>query len=223
LVTSGTVMREGGRPVRMLGATLDITERKKADAQRDLLVAELSHRVKNTLATVLSIAQLSFSRNAPLEKVWASFNDRIRALARTHGRLAAESWAGVPIEAILRDELAPYHDEAASNVRLGGPSLRLSPRTAVVLGMACHELATNAAKYGALSGREGKVDVSWKADSRSCRLEWVESGGPPVKRPATSGFGRLLLEKAVAVDLKGEVQLDFAPEGLRCSITFIPE
>jgi PAS domain S-box-containing protein len=204
---------------RLVGICTDITERKEAEAQRDLLLAELSHRVKNTLATVISIARQSFSRNQNVEDVITSFDARIRALAQTHTRLAEASWSGVSFETMLNDELAPYRREDGGNLRVSGPRIRLSPRSALTLGMAIHELATNAAKHGALSSKKGAVDISWQLDpERQLHIRWAESGGPPVGPPERSGFGRLLLERALASDLRGDVRLDFAKSGLTCSI-----
>jgi PAS domain S-box-containing protein len=221
LFTSVGTVREKGKVVRLLGATIDITERKQSDAQRDLLVAELSHRVKNTLATVISIAHQSFSKGLSVEEARASFDGRIRALAQTHGRLAEGNWSGVPFETIVSDELAPYRRDDGVNVRASGPWTILAPKQAVVLGMAFHELATNAAKYGALSNKNGVVDIAWEMDrpQSELRIRWAESGGPAVAAPRRSGFGRLLLERALAADLQGKVSLDFAESGLRCDIT----
>jgi PAS domain S-box-containing protein len=219
LFSNAAVISEKGRPVRLVGASIDITERKAFDAERDLLVAELSHRVKNTLATVISIAHQSF-KGPSIEESRRSFDGRIRALAQTHGRLAEGNWSGVSLHTILDDELAPYRDEDSRNVRLTGPRIMLSPKQAVILGMALHELATNAAKYGALSVKGGIVAVTWKIAASPCemRIQWSESGGPPVGEPTRAGFGRLLLERALASDLQGEVALDFASTGLTCEI-----
>jgi two-component sensor histidine kinase len=204
---------------RLVGICTDITERKDAEAQRDLLLAELSHRVKNTLATVVSIARQSFARSQNVDDAIASFDARIRALAQTHTRLAEASWSGVSFETMLSDEMAPYRREDGSNVRMSGPPVRLNPRSALTLGMAIHELATNAAKHGALSSKKGAVDISWKLDDRrQLQMTWAESGGPPVEPPGRNGFGRLLLERALASDLHGDVKLNFAPAGLTCSI-----
>ena len=205
----------------------DISQRKQAEAAlaqaaelRDLLVAELSHRVKNTLATVASIAEQSFSRGQPVEHACQVFRDRIRALGQTHGRLAEANWTGVSLETILLDELAPYRKSDGSNVYISGPLVRLTPKQALTLGMAIHELTTNAAKYGGLSTAGGIVRADWLVDpeQRKLVISWTEIGGPPVKAPRRSGFGRLLLERAVSADLGGDVRLDFAESGLRCDI-----
>jgi PAS domain S-box-containing protein len=220
LYTNATVLREGGKPVRMLGATLDITERKQADAHRDLLVAELSHRVKNTLATVMSIARQSLVKDS-FEDGRRSFTGRIQAMAHAHTRLAEKNWSGVSLETLISDELAPYRREDCANVRMSGPAVSLNPKCAVMMGMAVHELATNAAKYGAFSMPSGVVTISWELVApRQLRLRWEESGGPAVKPEPRSGFGRLLLERALTSDLRGKVQMDFAPKGLRCEISF---
>jgi PAS domain S-box-containing protein len=207
-----------GNPIKLAGICMDVTKRRQAEEQRDLLVAELSHRVKNTLATVVSISQQSFSKDQALDEARESFSARIRALGQTHTRLAETNWAGVSLETMLLDEFAPYRREDEPNVSLSGPSIRLTPKQALTLGMAIHELMTNAAKYGALSTKSGRVEVVWRVEPKHLVIEWVETGGPPVSEPSRSGFGRLLLERALATDLRGEVRLDFAESGLRCNI-----
>jgi PAS domain S-box-containing protein len=199
----------------------DISERRRAEAQRNLLVAELSHRVKNTLATVISIARQSFATNPNAVEAQRSFNARIRALAQTHSRLAEAQWSGVPLETVLLDELAPYRHEDGANLRISGPVTILNSRQALTLGMAMHELATNAAKYGALSTEHGVVDVRWDvgADGKQLRIMWTEQGGPVVVPPRRNGFGRLLIEKVLASDLGGEVSMHFGEHGLECAIT----
>jgi PAS domain S-box-containing protein len=211
-----TIARELGFSVGRMRAE---EARREAEAQRDLMVAELSHRVKNTLATIASIAQQSFSKGLGLEEARDSFSARIRALGQTHSRLAEANWSGVLLETLLLDEFAPYRRDDDANVRVSGPSVRLTPKQALTLGMAIHELTTNAAKYGALSTKSGKLDVAWTVTSGRLAIVWHESGGPPVAGPRRSGFGRLLLERALAADLKGEVRLDFAESGLKCDIT----
>jgi PAS domain S-box-containing protein len=220
IFTNALLLRSDGKPQRMLGATVDITDRKRAEEQRDLLVAELSHRVKNTLAIVISIAQRSFAKARSVEEARRSFEARIRALAQTHGRLADTHWSGISLATMLLDELAPYRSDDGANLRLSGPPILLGPRCALALGLGIHELATNAAKYGALSARAGIVDIAWEKDREDgmLRIRWTERGGPPIVAPVRSGFGRLLLERALASDLGGTVALDFAAEGLRCTI-----
>jgi PAS domain S-box-containing protein len=214
------VLYPDGSPQKLGGVCMDVTTRKHAEAERDLLVAELSHRVKNTLATVLSIERQSFSKASSIEDARRSFGARIQALAQTHGRLADKNWSGVSLQTLFLDELAPYRREDSGNVKLDGSTVVLNPKCALTLGLAIHELATNAAKYGALSAKSGSVEVSWQIDprDRQLRICWIESGGPAVERPTRSGFGRLLLERALASDLKGSVDLDFVAEGLKCHI-----
>jgi len=203
-----------------IASITDITERKRAELQRDLLIAEVNHRVKNTLATVTSIAHQSFKTQQPLDACIRSFDERIRALAQTHTRLAETSWSGVALQTIVADETAPYG--TANNLRIEGPDIMLSPKCAISLGMALHELATNAAKYGALSTTGGTVNINWEfcPSQNEIRLIWAEFGGPKVTPPQRSGFGRTLLEKALASDLGGTVKMDFRQEGLMCLITF---
>jgi two-component sensor histidine kinase len=213
---------EAGSVMGWIASILDVTERKRAESQRDLLVAELSHRVKNTLATVISIAHQSFSKARSTAQAQRSFDDRIRALAQTHARLAEANWSGVSLEAIVRDETAPYRD-GGSNVLIAGPDITMSPKCAVSLGMAIHELTTNAVKHGALSTKGGSLRVTWQISpsENEVAMSWIETGGPTVRPPQHTGFGRFLLERALASDLNGKVKLDFTKkEGLHCLIAF---
>jgi PAS domain S-box-containing protein len=209
---------------RQIGFTIDRIRaeeaRRKTEEQRNLLVAELSHRVKNTLATVTSIARLSFAKNADVAAASRSFDARIRALAQSHGRLAEANWLGVSFDSILRDEFAPYRRPDGANVHISGPPILLNAQSALMLGMVVHELATNAAKHGALSVDSGTVDVAWRIDAvdRQVRIDWTESGGPPVAPPVRTGFGCMLLERALATDLDSDVTLDFARDGFKCVI-----
>ena len=160
---------------RQLGFSI---ERVRAEQRRDLLVAELNHRVKNTLATVVAISHQSFAKGRSPEEAHRSFERRVRALAQTHGRLAEASWSGVSLEMLLADETAPYRDERG-NVRIAGPRIELNPKSAVSLGMAFHELTTNAAKYGALSTKEGSLEVTWSVTTdRELRIRWQEIQRP---------------------------------------------
>jgi PAS domain S-box-containing protein len=202
---------------RQLGFSI---ERVRDEQRRNLLIAELNHRVKNTLATVVAISHQSFLKGRSPEEAHYSFERRVRALAQTHGRLAEASWSGVSLEMLVADETAPYRDERG-NVRIAGQRIQLNPKSAVSLGMAFHELTTNAAKYGALSTKGGSLEVTWSVTTDGdLRIRWREFGGPPVQAPQRPGFGRLLLERALHSDLDAEVQLDFAPAGLECTIAF---
>ena len=202
---------------RQLGFSI---ERRQADEQRDLLVAELSHRVKNTLTTVMSIARQSFAANRNIEDVRTLFEARLAALAQTHTRLAERNWSGVSLETMLQDELMPYRQEDHANTRVQGPPVELNAQCAVTVGMVVHELATNAAKYGALSTKDGRVDVTWRIDpaARQVIISWIESGGPRVEPPARSGFGRLLLERALPSSQMGNVELSFEESGVRATL-----
>jgi PAS domain S-box-containing protein len=205
------------------GIIRDITERKQAEQHRNLLVAELSHRVKNTLASVISVAQQTFRQAQSFKEARSAFEGRIQALAHTHSRLAESNWAGASLAAVIMDEVTPYRGGDGRNIRMAGPDVTLGPKSAVSMGMAFHELATNAAKYGALSTPEGSVEIDWgmvRPEDRQLRIRWIERGGPEVAPPTRSGFGRLLLERGLAHELKGKVQLDFAKEGLKCTIVF---
>jgi PAS domain S-box-containing protein len=217
-LTVSPVRDRRGRIVGASKIARDISERRAAENHRDLLVAELSHRVKNTLATVTSIARHSFHNKASVEVARTSFERRLQALAENHTRLAVTGWSGVAMKEIFEDELAPYR--SGDNIAISGPDVVLKAQCALALGMAAHELATNAAKYGALSAEGGRVGVEWSVD-RECDallVRWTERGGPPTETPKTQGFGRLMLERALAAELDGEVVMDFAPAGLTCTI-----
>lgn len=219
LVGNATPLRDPAGDLRGgVAAFIDVTDRLQSQKQRELLIAELSHRVKNSLATVMSILQHSFSKGASPDEARKSFEARLLALSHTHSRLAEGEWARVPLATLIEDELRPYLNDAGTNLALSGPSFAVGPKAALTLGMAFHELATNAAKYGALCKEEGKVEVSWRIQGQELHLSWVERGGPPVTPPARRGFGRFLVEKGVARDFKGTVSLYFDPDGLRCEM-----
>jgi two-component sensor histidine kinase len=187
---------------------------------RNSLTRELNHRVKNTLANVLSIMALTRRRSKSLEEFADGLDGRIRALSATHDLLTKSDWGTTPIRAVVEAELLPYTQDTDHQVDLQGPDIELAPNDALSLGLATHELATNASKYGALSQPGGKVTVHWKLVSPGLvRIEWQESGGPPVKAQRGRGFGTDLIERIVAHELKNPVELEFAPEGVRCVLT----
>jgi PAS domain S-box-containing protein len=187
----------------------DLTDAKKAEAQQKALIDELNHRVKNTLATVQSLAAQSFRGMASDPK--QAFEQRLLALSKTHDHLTRERWEWADFRAIVTDTLAPY---ASAQIAIEGTSVRLPPKVALTLSMVLHELATNAAKYGALSIREGSLAVSWSVNDKYLHLSWHESNGPVVTPPAHKGFGSKLIERSVAQDLGGISSVIFAPAGL---------
>ncbi len=200
----------------------DIAERKEADTHRTLLLRELSHRVKNALATVQAIATQTLRTTATLEAFAASFSARLMALAKTHDLLTRGEWQGAALQGIVEAELAPYQNESSTRWKTDGPVILLTAKTALALGMAFHELATNAAKHGALSVPNGRVEVTWELRSdetgRRLRLLWGEAGGPPVLGPGRKGFGTRLISDGLAYELDGEVTLEFDATGVRCAI-----
>lgn len=206
---------EDGTPQRMVGTNMDLTERKRAEEHQRLLINELNHRVKNTLATVQGIAHQSFRGEALSPAASAAFEGRLAALSAAHDVLTEENWSAASVGQIVEDAVAPYPIE---RFETAGPDTRLPPRESLSLALALHELITNAVKYGALSNDSGRVRISWQACETSFRLEWREMGGPVVAAPARKGFGTRMIERALAADFGGRVELDFAPEGVTCSL-----
>lgn len=204
-----------GGPVRVVGTNIDVTDRKAAEAHQQLLINELNHRVKNTLAIVQAIAWQSF-RGAS-RQARDAFEGRLEALAAAHDVLTRQKWEAGDIGQIIAVATAPHH-AADGRLSLEGPSVDLEPKTAVALGLAMHELGTNAVKYGALSRAGGRVEVRWTANDGRLRLEWREIGGPPVKAPRRKGFGARMLQHGLAGELGGEVRLDFHRDGLVCTV-----
>lgn len=188
-------------------------------AIRTSLTRELNHRVKNTLANVLSIISLTRRRATGVDDFADSLIGRVRALSATHDLLSQTDWSNAPISKVIGSELAPYMQDSEKHVEITGPEVSLAPNDALSLGLAVHELATNAAKYGALSTDGGRVAIDWHLLSPELvEVHWREAGGPPVSEPVKRGFGRELIEKIVAQELKGEVKLEFKPEGVECRL-----
>jgi len=205
------------------GCNVDVTEAMVAQEQQRLLINELNHRVKNTLATVQSIAAQTARRADSPEDFREKFETRLIALSQTHNALTRGGWESASLSELLGQEFKPY---ASEQVRLDGPEVDLPPRTAVTLGMVFHELATNAAKYGALSTPAGSVSVSWRtvlASGAAPRLilRWREAGGPPVRTPTRSGFGSRLIEGSVKGELGGVSRMVFDPEGFHCRLEIV--
>lgn len=199
----------------------DITERRQADQRQKLLIDELNHRVKNTLATVQSLAWQAARSGMPPQVAQERFQERLLALSRTHNLLNETHWEGASLKMILETELQPYL-ASPSRIQLNGPELQLPPKTVVVLGMAFHELATNAAKYGALSTGSGQVQVRWRAERQGhdivLALEWCERGGSVIEAQPSPGFGSRLLRQTITGELDGQLDLRYERDGMCCAI-----
>ena len=201
---------------------IDITERKQAEETQRLLIGELNHRVKNTLATVQSLAQQTLRRAKSPEHFVASFSGRIQALAKAHSVLSATTWAGADLTALVREQLLLDTVSEDPRIKLAGPSLTLEPKTVLHLSLVLHELATNARKYGALASPDGAVCVSWTLehdDGSWLRLRWSEEGAGKILRPATPGFGSLLIERLVKPS-GGEARMNFGQYGISWDIRY---
>jgi PAS domain S-box-containing protein len=212
-----------GRPDTMWAIVRDITERKRAQDTQRLLLAELDHRVKNTLATVQAIALQTLSAACDPTEFVESFNGRSRALGRAHGLLTRTSWQGADLATLIKEQLTLGPEASDWRVSSSGPQVLLEPQAALHLGLVLHELGTNARKYGSLSQPEGRLTTEWSLSSEAGHaellLKWVESDGPPVAPPGKSSFGTTLIERSLRYALGGEARLTFAPTGVTCEIS----
>ena len=204
------------KPAAIVGASRDLTERTQAEEQQRLLLNELNHRVKNTLATVQAIAAQTLRTARDLPSAKQALERRIHAMAQAHDLLTARAWAGADLMDIVMRALEAF---PPAQVRMSGKAIDLSPRYALTLSLALHELATNATKYGAMSQFGGRVSVQWDVLDGMLQLDWQESGGPPVAPPTQKGFGSRLLEELIARDLGGGTKLNYDIAGVRCSIS----
>ncbi|HEV7437159.1 MAG TPA: PAS domain S-box protein [Pseudorhizobium sp.] len=221
-LSASRVDDDQGRPLYGVRVVRDVSERKRAQEHQKLLIDELNHRVKNTLATVQSIASQTLRHAETPEQARSAIEGRLLALSRAHDVLTRENWEAAGLSEIVAQALAPYENGGAKRLRIEGPDVRLSPRMALALAMALQELATNAAKYGALSNDTGAVHISWAVNGAASRsrlhLSWEEVGGPPVDAPNRRGFGSRLIERSLAQELDGEVKIDFVRAGLVCTV-----
>ncbi len=210
-----------GRPLYMIGACLDITERKRAEQRQTLLLHELNHRVKNTLATMQSLAMQTLRSSPGPEAFQTNFMARLMALSATHDVLTQRLWESATLDEILGAELKPHGGIDQQRIKAGGASVQLKPQQALSLGMALHELATNAAKYGALSSPQGSVEISWSVSQgeggeRQLEIRWRERDGPEVGAPERKGFGTRLIERSIVHELGGAIETNYAPTGVEC-------
>lgn len=222
-VRSSPVRGDDGHLLYVVRVVQEITERKAAERRQKLLIDELNHRVKNTLATVQSLASQSARGAATPAAFREGFEGRLIALSKAHDQLTVHHWENAEMRELLSGSLAPYAGAGAERVTLRGEDLVLRPRAVLTLAMVFHELTTNAAKYGALSAPGGVIDIRWQPvrgkDGRTMlQIEWVEQGGPPVVAPKRRGFGSKLIEGSVAAEHGGSAKLTYDPVGLRCEI-----
>ena len=204
--------------VRVSGVTIDVTERREAEERQDLLAREVDHRARNALAIVQSIVRLT--RATSVENYVAAVEGRIKALARAHALLSDSRWHSADLGALVADELAPYR--AGDKIEIGGPNVPLQPHMAQGLALALHELATNAAKHGALSSMVGKVSVGWQVRPDFLTLRWIESGGPTIMPPSARSFGLKVIRASIESQLGGKAIFDWDPRGMQCTLS-IPQ
>ena len=216
-LTVSPVKNAEGKIIGASKIARDITERKNAEAQITVLAREAEHRVKNVLASVQAAVHLSHS-DTP-EGLKHTIEGRIQALANVHRLFVESRWAGAELHSVVEEELSAYCGNGEGRARIDGPKLLMRPDIAQAVAVALHELATNAAKYGALSVAEGHVQVEWsRASDGRLVLRWTETGGPPGKPPTRQGFGTRVMDSMIRGQLKGEMRFDWREEGLTCEI-----
>jgi two-component sensor histidine kinase len=215
-ITVSPIRDAEGRTIGCSKVIRDITERKQIERRLHLLMREANHRIKNMLTLVQAIARQTAAREP--ENFMERFNERILALAANQDLLVRTEWQGVGVDELVRAQLAHFAD-VGSRIAVHGQKLRLNAAAAQAIGLALHELSTNAGKYGALSTDRGRVDIGWGTDRDIFTMSWTEHDGPPVSAPKRRGFGTAVMEVMAARSIGGEVQLDYAPSGLMWRLT----
>jgi PAS domain S-box-containing protein len=213
--TAAASVDGSGKMIRISGVTLDITDRKEAEERQVLLAREVDHRARNALAVIQSIIRLT--RAKTVDEYVAAIEGRIKALARAHTLLSDSRWHGADLATLVGEELAPYR--GGNKIFCHGPDISLQPATAQGLALALHELATNAAKHGALSSPGGRVSLDWELQPDGLSLHWVESGGPDIAHPSNRNFGLKVIVASIEQQLGGQVAFDWNRLGLRCSFS----
>jgi two-component sensor histidine kinase/DNA-binding response OmpR family regulator len=216
MVVAAVTFDTDGKPRRVSGVTIDITERKEAERRQTMLTREVDHRARNALAIVQAIVRLGKAKT--IGDYVAGVEGRIGALALSHELLSQSRWQGADITRLVAEEFAPYRSGDNPRARGCGPAIVLSPDKAQSVALLIHELATNAAKYGALSRPAGQVDMQWQSDNGKLNLVWTETGGPPVTPPKTKGFGTKIIESSLDKTRGDSACFEWLPEGLRCTI-----
>jgi PAS domain S-box-containing protein len=213
--TAAASVDASGRVVRISGVTVDVTDRKESDDRQSLLAREVDHRARNALAVIQSIIRLTRARN--VDDYVLTVEGRIKALARAHTLLSDSRWNGADLGTLVADELAPFR--GGDRLEIKGPNIALSPATAQGIALALHELATNAAKHGALSSTKGKLSLTWQVQPDMLVLSWAENGGPATRAPSARSFGLKVIRASVEQQLGGEAIFDWSTKGLRCDLS----
>ena len=213
-----------GKAERMVSVVTDVTERKAAEDHIQFLMHEISHRSKNLLTVIQSIARRTVRTAGTMEEFENRFERRLQGLAASHDVLVRKNWQGAPLAELVRQQLVPFVEIQSSRFELVGPDIVVTADAAQAIGLAIHELATNAIKYGALSAPTGKVRISWMLDgnagaSSQLSLNWIEQGGPPATPPSRKGFGHVVIVDMIERSLNGKVAVEFAVEGLKWSVS----
>jgi two-component sensor histidine kinase/DNA-binding response OmpR family regulator len=215
--TAAATRDNHGKVVRISGVTMDVTDRKDAEERQALLAREVDHRAKNAMAIVQSIVKLTKAES--IADYASVIEGRIKALSRAHAVLSDSRWEGAELSKLVEEELAPYRSAHADRICVAGPKIVLDPTTAQTLALALHELATNAAKYGALSRLSGSLEMTWQVRPNAIELNWREAGGPPTVMPLKTGFGTRIIMSSIERQLGGKATFDWLPEGLSCSLS----
>jgi two-component system, chemotaxis family, CheB/CheR fusion protein len=203
---------------------VDITERRQAEVHQRLLLHELQHRAKNILATVAALARKTGGGAGAGEQATAALVGRLQAMARTHELLSRDLWRGAPLDELLRATLAPYLGGRGDEISVGGPPVSIDPNASTILGMVLYELASNAAQYGALGPKRGRLAVVWTVETRNGQrwlsLRWKETLDETLGSPESRGFGTTFIERSLAYELSGSASLAFESDGLSCVLEF---
>jgi len=216
-VTVSPIAGADDKPARLLALAHDVTERRLAQQTQQMMMQELHHRVKNTLATVMAITSQSLARAPGIAEGRVAVEQRLMALAEAHDLLRAGGGDNAGLREIVERALSPY-ETVPPRIAVSGDAVTLSSQGAIAFAMGIHELATNAAKHGALSVKDGRVEVAWHVAAGRLHLAWREHGGPPVRPPARRGFGLRVIEASFRQQLHGSVELGFAPSGFSCEV-----
>jgi two-component sensor histidine kinase len=216
-ITVSPVRNASGRIIGASKIVRDISDKRRASAHLRTLLAEVNHRSKNLLSLVQAIARQMTRQGQQLDL--DRFLQRLQAIAGNQDLLIQNDWRFIPLDDLVRSQLRAFGGAIGSRIQIGGPSIALTPKAAQALGMALHELATNAAKYGALANDQGEIDIGWTRDGARFEMHWTERGGPQVAPPAHRGFGSRVISDMVQLSLDGAVEVSFPPSGLRWQVT----